>query len=682
MADLTTDIRSIKGIGEQRAKALNKLGITTLRDLISWFPRKYDDRRQARRIADLVPGEAACVAAMIAAEPKVSHIRKGMDLIKVRAVDETGVLDITFFNQTWLKNQLIQGETYIFYGKAEGNLLRKTMASPIVEREGRGEFTGRIVPIYPLTAGVSQLILSRSIRQGLDACADILPDVLPDQVRQDHHLCRIGFAYENIHFPEDEKALDLARRRLAFEELFFFTIGLQRLRNRRETVHVEPCGHVDMAEFYHALPFTLTEAQRRCVDEALGDMRSGQPMNRLCQGDVGSGKTMVAAACVYFCVKNGRQAALMAPTEILAQQHYNGLAPLLESLGIRCALLTGSTKAAVKRSVCAQLAAGEIQFAIGTHALITEGVEYADLGLVVTDEQHRFGVAQRAALAAKGQHPHTLVMSATPIPRTLALILYGDLDVSVIDQLPPGRQPIETYAFPGSYHQRVYNFIRKLVAEGRQAYIVCPMVEENDELPDERKAVTAYAQKLQAEVFPDLKVAFVHGKMKAKEKDTVMAAFANHETDILVSTTVIEVGVDVPNAAVMVIENAERFGLSQLHQLRGRVGRGKHQSYCILISDNQNEETKQRLKVMTKTADGFKIAEEDLRLRGPGDFFGERQHGLPGLRIADIGCDTQLLKEAQQAAEELLARDPDLRDHPAAAQRVAELFAQASDTLN
>ena len=682
MAGLTTDIRYIKGIGEQRAKALNKLGITTLRDLISWFPRKYDDRRQARRIADLVPGESACVAAMIAAEPKVSHIRKGMDLIKVRAVDETGVLDITFFNQTWLKSQLIQGETYIFYGKAEGNLLRKTMASPIVEREGRGEFTGRIVPIYPLTAGVSQLILSRSIRQGLDACADILPDALPDQVRQEHHLCRIGYAYENIHFPEDETALDLARRRLAFEELFFFTIGLQRLRSRRETVRVEPCGNVDMAEFYHALPFTLTEAQRRCVEEALGDMRSGQPMNRLCQGDVGSGKTMVAAACVYFMVKNGRQAALMAPTEILAQQHYNGLAPLLENMGIRCALLTGSTKAAVKRSIAAQLAAGEIDFAIGTHALITEGVAYADLGLVVTDEQHRFGVAQRAALAAKGQHPHTLVMSATPIPRTLALILYGDLDVSVIDQLPPGRQPIETYAVPGSYHPRVYNFIRKLVAEGRQAYIVCPMVEENDELPDERKAVTAYAQKLQAEVFPDLKVAFVHGKMKAKEKDAVMVAFAAHETDILVSTTVIEVGVDVPNAAVMVIENAERFGLSQLHQLRGRVGRGKHQSYCILISDNQNEETKQRLKVMTKTADGFKISEEDLRLRGPGDFFGERQHGLPGLRIADIGCDTQLLKEAQQAAEELLARDPDLRDHPAAAERVAELFAQASDTLN
>ena len=682
MADLTTDIRYVRGIGEQRAKALNKLGIKTLRDLIAWFPRKYDDRRQARRIADLVPGESACVSAMIASPPTVSHIRKGMDLVKVRAVDESGTLDITFFNQTWLKNQLQQGETYIFYGKAEGNLLRKTMASPIVEQEGKGEFTGRIVPIYPLTAGVSQLILSRSIRQGLDACAEILPDILPDEVRQDHHLCRIGYAYKNIHFPEDETALDLARRRLAFEELFLFTIGIKRLRHRRETVSVRPCSDVNITEFYAALPFTLTNAQKRCVEEALADMRSGTPMNRLCQGDVGSGKTMVAAACVYFMVKNNRQAALMAPTEILAQQHYNGLAPLLESMGIRCALLTGSTKAATKRSISAQLASGEIDFAIGTHALITETVEFADLGLVVTDEQHRFGVAQRSALSDKGQHPHTLVMSATPIPRTLALILYGDLDVSIIDELPPGRQPIETYAVPGSYHPRLYNFIRKLVGEGRQAYIVCPMVEVNDELPDERKAVTEYAKMLQSEIFPDLKVAFVHGKMKPKEKEAVMSAFAKCETDILVSTTVIEVGVDVPNAAIMVIENAERFGLSQLHQLRGRVGRGKHQSYCILVSDNKNEETRERLKVMTKTADGFKIAEEDLRLRGPGDFFGVRQHGLPGLKIADIGCDTKLLQEAQEAAEALLKQDPELTRYPATAQRVAELFTQNANTLN
>ena len=682
MADLTTGIRSIKGIGEQRAKALEKLGIHTLRDLISWFPRKYDDRTQVRRIADLVPGETACVSAMIASPPTLHRVRKGMELVKVRAVDATGVLDVTFFNQTWLKASLQMGESYIFCGKAEGNLLHRQMTSPIVEPEGVREVTGRIVPIYPLTAGVSQRMLSRSIRQGLDACAAILPDALPDEVRLAHNLCRIGYAYENIHFPESAEALDIARRRLAFEELFLFSIGLQRLKSRRELIRTTPCKAVDMAPFYDALPFTLTSAQRRCVEETLSDMRSGGAMNRLCQGDVGSGKTMVAAAAVYFAVKNGLQAALMAPTEILAQQHYNGLAPLMEELGVRCALLTGSTAAKEKKAVSARLSAGETDFVIGTHALISGSVEYARLGLVVTDEQHRFGVAQRAALAEKGLHPHILVMSATPIPRTLALILYGDLDVSVIDQLPPGRRPIQTYTVPGSYHQRIYAFLRKQVSQGRQAYVVCPMVEGGDQLPDERKAVTEYAKMLQTEVFPDLRVAYVHGKMKPREKDAVMMAFAGHETDILVSTTVIEVGVDVPNAAVMVVENAERFGLSQLHQLRGRVGRGGHQSYCILISDNKNEETLERLKVMTKTSDGFKIAEEDLRLRGPGDFFGERQHGLPGLRVADIGCDTRLLQEARLSALELLAHDPTLEKHPATARRVKELFQQKADARN
>ena len=682
MADLDTSVQYIHGVGPARAKSLEKLGITTLGELISWFPRRYEDRSAVRRIADLEAGESACVEAMVAAPPTLSHIRKGMDLVKVRAVDESGVLDVTFFNQTWLKDNLHQGETYLFYGRAEGNLLRKQMASPVVEPIGRREQTGRIVPIYPLTAGVSQLMLSRSIRQGLDACAAILPDALPDDVRQSHQLCRIGFAYENIHFPASPEALELARRRLAFEELFLFSLGLAQLRSRREVVEIPPCPAVDMAPFYAALPFTLTDAQRRCVDEALSDMRSGRPMNRLCQGDVGSGKTMVAAACAYFMVKGGRQAALMAPTEILAQQHYEGLAPLLEGLGVRCALLTGSTSAKVKRSVGAQLAAGEIGFVIGTHALLSQGVEFSDLGLVVTDEQHRFGVAQRASLAAKGTHPHTLVMSATPIPRTLALILYGDLDVSIIDQLPPGRKAVETFSVPGSYRPRIYAFLRKQVAEGRQAYIVCPMVEEADEPGDERKAVTAYAQKLRQEVFPDLRIAVVHGKMKPKEKEKVMSAFSAGEADILVSTTVIEVGVDVPNAAVMVVENAERFGLSQLHQLRGRVGRGSHQSYCILISDNKNEETRQRLKVMTKTNDGFRIAEEDLRLRGPGDFFGQRQHGLPGLRVADIGCDTQLLRQAQTAAEQLLSRDPKLSTCPATAEQVKRLFTQKGDSLN
>ena len=683
MADLNTDVREIRGIGEQRAKALAKLNIQTLGDLIAYFPRRYEDRRETRRIAELAPGETACVAVLIASEPTVSHVRRGLDLVKLRAVDETGLLEVTFFNQAWLKNSLKQGESYILYGKAEGgSAQRRRMVNPIVEREGRGEFTGRIVPVYPLTAGVSQLILSRSVRQGLDSCADILPEVLPEEVRLGHQLCRIGYAYENIHFPESSEALDIARRRLAFEELFLFTIGLKNLRQRREQMAAAPCHPVDMEPFYAGLPFTLTEAQRRCVEEALGDMTSGRPMNRLCQGDVGSGKTMVAAACVYFMVKNGRQAALMAPTEILARQHYQGLSRLLEPLGIRCALLTGSTPAREKRSVCAGLERGDIQFAVGTHALISQGVDYADLGLVVTDEQHRFGVVQRGALSAKGHSPHTLVMSATPIPRTLALILYGDLEVSVIDQLPPGRQAVDTFAVPGSYHQRLYAFIRKLAGEGRQAYIVCPQVAENEEEPDERKAVTEYAEMLRSGPLADLRVAMVHGKMKAKEKDAVMTAFAAHETDVLVATTVIEVGVDVPNAAVMVIENAERFGLSQLHQLRGRVGRGSHKSYCILVSDNQNEETRRRLQVMTKTGDGFKIAEEDLRLRGPGEFFGQRQHGLPGLKIADLGCDTQLLREAQAAAEELLRRDPALQSCPGTAERVQALFARSADTLN
>ena len=681
MADLDTSVQFIKGIGEQRAKALGKLGIGTLRDLISWFPRRYEDRTACKRIADLQPEETACVAAMVASAPTLSHIRKGLDIVKVKAVDESGVLDVTFFNQPWQKNLQV-GETYVFCGKAEGNLLRRKMTPVVVEKEGQRQLTGRIVPIYPLTAGVSQLILQRSIRQGLDACAAILPDILPDEVRLAHGLCRIGYAYENIHFPESPEALDIARRRLAFEELFLFAIGLKRLRAQRQVLHTTPCGNIDMAPFYGALPFSLTGAQHRSIEEAIRDMRSGRAMNRLCQGDVGSGKTMVAAGCVYFAVKNGLQAALMAPTEILAQQHYNGLAPLLESLGLRCALLTGSMTAKTKKDLSARLAAGEIDFVIGTHALITGSVEYRNLGLVVTDEQHRFGVAQRAALAQKGRHPHILVMSATPIPRTLALILYGDLDVSIIGELPPGRKPVDTFAVTGSYHERVYNFIRKLVGEGRQAYIVCSMVEENDELPDERKAVTEYAKMLQSDIFPDLKVSYVHGKMKAKEKDAVMTAFARRETDILVSTTVIEVGVDVPNAAVMVVENAERFGLSQLHQLRGRVGRGEHQSYCILISDNKNEETRARLKVMAKTTDGFKIAEEDLRLRGPGDFFGQRQHGLPGLRVADIGCDTRLLQEAQQAALDLLEKDPALKDHPATAARVEALFRQNAEAMN
>ena len=682
MPDLTTDVRYVKGIGEQRAKGLEKLGIRTLRDLISYFPRAYDDRRAYKKIKDLVDGENACVEALAAAAPTLNRIRKGLELVKLRAVDETGALDVTFFNQTYRKDNLHAGETYVFFGKAEASGRKRAMANPIVEREGERLQTGRIMPIYPLTAGISQLTLVKAMQQGLAACQQLLPDPLPDQVRRERQLCHIGYAYEQIHFPAGEEELAVARRRLVFEELFLLAIGLKRLRGRRDELACQPWRDTDLGDFYAALPFSLTGAQRRAIDGIRADLASGRPMNRLVQGDVGSGKTMVAAAALLCAVRNGRQAALMAPTEILAEQHYQGLAPLLEKLGVRTVFLTGAMRVRERRAVLAALESGEAQVAIGTHALITADVAYRSLGLVVTDEQHRFGVAQRSALAAKGDRPHLLVMSATPIPRTLALMIYGDLDVSVIDELPPGRQKIDTFSVPGSYRQRIYKFLDKEIAAGRQAYVICSMVEENDQIPDDRKAAAEYAKMLQEQVFPHLAVACVHGRMKPREKDKVMSAFAAGEIHILVSTTVVEVGVDVPNATVMVVEDADRFGLSQLHQLRGRVGRGKYKSTCILVSDNRSEEARARLKVMTQTGDGFKIAEEDLRLRGPGDFFGQRQHGLPSLKVADLTCDMALLHEAQQAAADLLARDPELSGCPETARRLEEMFESSADAMN
>lgn len=682
MATLNTDIRYIKGVGEARAKSLAKLGITDLRSLLSYFPRAYDDRRAYKKIADLIPGENACVCAVIAGEPKLSRIRKGLDLVKLRAVDETGALELTYFNQSYLKNTFHTGDAYVFFGRAEGTPSRPQMTNPLFERECAHQITGRIMPIYPLTAGISQSMLYKAVEQGLAACVDELPDILPEDVRLVYQLCHTRFAYENIHFPTDDEALSAARRRLAFEELFLLALGLKLLRERRMFVAGKQCKKVDLSPFFTSLPFSLTGAQRRAIGDIARDLTGKRPMNRLVQGDVGSGKTMVAAAAIYMAAKNGLQCALMAPTEILAEQHYRSLAPLLEPLGIPCALLTASTKAKERRALNERLRSGELSLVIGTHALLSPDVQYQNLGLVVTDEQHRFGVDQRAALSAKGDDPHLLVMSATPIPRTLALMIYGDLDVSILNELPPGRQKIDTFAVPSSYHERIYAFLRKLVAEGRQAYIVCPMVAENDELPDERKAVTAYAETLQKEVFPDLRIAPIHGKMKPKEKDAVMRAFAAHEIDVLVSTTVIEVGVDVPNAALILIENAECFGLSQLHQLRGRVGRGQHKSYCVLVSDNKGEENKQRLKVMSSTSDGFAIAEEDLKLRGPGDFFGSRQHGLPSLRVADLSCDLSLLHETQSAAEQLLAADPALKNHPLLKARVELLFELNADAMN
>ena len=684
MADLQTDVRYIKGIGEAQAKALSKLGIATLQDLIGYFPRRYEDRTMTRSIRELELGETVCVRAMIAQDPTANRISGGRTVVKARAVDDSGALDLTFFNQEYRKNSLHRGETYIFCGKVEGNLLARRMINPIVEREGEQVLTGHIVPIYSLTAGVSQNLLYKAVGQGLTACRHLLTDCLPDAVRQEHSLCHSGYAYENIHFPADAEALALARRRMVFEELFILSCGLQMLRSRRTDVAGPACAAADMEEFYRALPFSLTNAQRRAIGEAVADMRSGRPMNRLCQGDVGSGKTMVAAGCVWFAARSGWQSALMAPTEILARQHYENLAPLFEKFGLRCALLTGSTKARERREILENLALGSIDLCIGTHALLTEDVSYARLGLVITDEQHRFGVNQRAALGQKAENPHMLVLSATPIPRTLALIIYGDLDVSVMNELPPGRQKVDTFAVGESYRQRVNQFIRKQVEAGHQVFIVCPLVGQEDHIPDERKAAAAYAKKLREEVFPDLRVCLLHGKMKAKEKEKVMEDFAAGNGDILVATTVVEVGVDVPNATCMVVENAERFGLSQLHQLRGRVGRGQAKSYCILLSEHPSEETKRRLKVMTKTNDGFEISREDLALRGPGDFFGQRQHGLPALKIADLSCDMALLDEAQQAAKSWMAQDPALEKPESGAlrTRIETLFAVKAEGLN
>ncbi len=684
MADLGTNVRYIKGIGEARAAALEKLGITTLGDLIAYFPRGYEDRTQVRPIRELTAGESVCVRGMVAADLTAYRISGGRTIAKTRVVDDSGSLDLVFFNMEHRRDALHQGDACVFFGKVEDNLRRKQMINPLFEPEGRQQVTGRIMPIYPLTAGVTQGLMARAARQGLDACRELLPDVLPDEVRQAHKLCYVNYAYENIHFPASPEALEVARRRLVFEELFLLTCGLQLLRQRRRDVAGPACRRMSMEPFYRRLPFALTGAQRRAIADAVEDMVSGKPMNRLCQGDVGSGKTVVAAACIWFAVESGWQTALMAPTEILARQHYQGLAPLLARFSIRCALLTGSTRAKERREILAGLADGSIDLCIGTHALLTEDVQYRKLGLVVTDEQHRFGVNQRAALSQKAEDPHMLVLSATPIPRTLALVIYGDLDVSVIDELPPGRQKVDTFALGESYRPRVQAFIRKLAAVGQQIFIVCPLVGEADQIPDERKAVTAYARQLQEQVFPDLRVAVLHGKMKPREKEKVMAAFAAGESDILVSTTVVEVGVDVPNATCMVVENADRFGLSQLHQLRGRVGRGKAKSYCILLSDSQNEETRARLKVMTQTNDGFRISQEDLRLRGPGDFFGQRQHGLPAMKIADLSCDMRLLDEAQTAARQLMERDPELTDpaHRPLRRRIRQLFDTNADMLN
>ena len=684
MPELQTDIRYIRGVGEQRAKALARLGIRTLGDLLNYFPRAYEDRTAVKPIAELLPEESACVRAMVATEPRLAHIRRGMDLVKLRIADETGAMDVTYFNQSYVRDQLRRGETYVFFGKAGGSLLQKTFTNPVYEREDRaGVTTGRILPLYRLTHGISNKLLVGAEESGLEACGDILPELLPAAVTEQYGLARAGYAYRNVHFPADWQSLAAARRRLIFEELFVLSCAMALLRQTREKAPGARFAAPELEEFYAALPFAPTGDQRRAVADALGDMTGGRCMNRLIQGDVGSGKTLVAAACVWCAWKNGYQTAFMAPTEILAEQHVHTLTGLLSPLGLRVGLLKGSLTAGQKREAKAAVRNGELDLIVGTHALLTEDVAFARLGLVVTDEQHRFGVEQRSALAEKGPRPHVLVMSATPIPRTLALMIYGDLDVSVIRELPPGRKPVQTFAVDSAYRARLNGFIRKQAEAGRQVFVVCPMVEENGDLPGDVKSAEEHARELR-EVFPELRVGCVHGKMKPKDKEAAMAAFAAGDTDILVSTTVVEVGVDVPNASLMIVENAERFGLSQLHQLRGRVGRGPWQSWCVLVSDADTEEARARLKILTRTSDGFAVAEEDLRLRGPGDFFGERQHGLPEMHIADLYGDMDVLETARRAAAGLMAEDPGLAAPANAPLRahIRRLFELRTDTFN
>ncbi|MBP3305484.1 MAG: ATP-dependent DNA helicase RecG, partial [Oscillospiraceae bacterium] len=652
------------------------------RDLICHFPRGYEDRTKLVTIDALEADKPACFRAMVMNTPRTSHIRKGLDITKVQVADHTARLNLTFFNRKFTTDQLQYGKEYVFYGAVSGDFIGYNMASPSFESvDSEPVTTRRVLPLYPLTAGLSNASVVKAVRQALAVC-DPPAEILPESVRRAYGIPGAEGAYRAIHEPQSMAEAELAKKRLIFEEFFVFSAGLSLMRAARAEKKTESYVNFNMEPFYSALPFALTGAQRRAIDEILADFRRGTPMNRLVQGDVGSGKTMVAAAAAYCAVNNRHQAALMAPTEILAEQHYQSLSRLLGPLGIRTVLLTGSMTPRQKREAREALAAGEADFAIGTHALLSETTVFRDLGLVITDEQHRFGVAQRSKLSAKGADPHLLVMSATPIPRTLALLMYGDLEVSVINELPPGREPVDTFLVNESYRPRINAFIRRQVAEGHQCFVVCPAVEESEELG--MKSATVWAETLRQTVFPDLRVSLIHGQMKGAEKEAVMASFAGGGADVLVATTVIEVGVDVPNATLMVIEDADRFGLSQLHQLRGRVGRGGNKSYCILTSQNRNPETLQRLKALCKTTDGFKIAEEDLKLRGPGDFFGSRQSGLPTFRVANLSMDLQTLKDAQAASARWIEAEGTAETAEAIAlrDRIGDLFRRAEGTMN
>lgn len=663
MLDLNKDIQYIKGIGPKRAEKLNKLNIFTLKDLLYYFPRQFEDRNNLKKIIQLENEEKATIKVVIVGV-STSSPRKGLSITKVDVRDETGYAKLVFFNQQYVKNAFKPGDTILVFGKVKKEFKKIEISSCEVEYlTNSPKNTCKIMPIYPLTYGVSNKDIIGIIKNVLSDESLVIKEYMPKHIIDKYKLCSIDYAIRNLHNPISKESLKIALYRIVFEEFLILQLGLFLFKNGvEESDGIKFEENKKLDDVLTSLPFKLTKAQNRALNEIIEDMQCNKAMNRLVQGDVGSGKTVVALLSLAHCVFNGFQGALMAPTEILAEQHYISLTETLKPFGINIELLVGSLTKKQKESVLEKTKNKEVDILIGTHALIEDKVEFNNLGLVITDEQHRFGVRQRSKLSEKGENPDILVMTATPIPRTLALILYGDLDISIIDELPPGRQPIETIAIDKSKRDRAYNsLVRKEVEKGRQVYIVCPLVEESEAI--EAKAAVDLVEELKLEYFSDLKVGLLHGKMKPSEKDLIMKSFKNREIDILVSTTVIEVGVNVPNATLMIIENAERFGLAQLHQLRGRVGRGSHKSYCILIYASKSEVCKQRMSIMEETNDGFKISEKDLEIRGPGEFFGTRQHGLPELKVANIFKHMKILKLAQQEARYIVSEDRKLQNY-------------------
>ena len=661
MVDLNQNVQYIKGVGPNNLALLQKLGINTLGDLITFFPRNYEDRSKPKKIYELVDGEEALIDVVCASQMNETKFARNKIMLKMLVRDDTGDCVLTWFNQTYLKNKFKVGERYQFYGKVNIKYGRVEMSRPVFDKEGLNKNTGKIIPIYPLTYKLSQNKIRSIIENGLKLTLGKLEETIPEYILKEYNLEDINTATRQIHFPANFEEYSKARKRFVFEELLTVQLALLSLKSRydKEIDGIQFDKNIKMSDVINSLPFKLTKAQLKVLEEIDNDMESKKPMNRLLQGDVGSGKTIVSIIAAYKAAKSGYQSAIMAPTAILAEQHMQEFTKVLEQFGIKCELLLGGMRAKKRKEVLEQLKNGKIDVLIGTHALIVDDVEFKNLGLVVTDEQHRFGVRQRANIVSKGVNPDVLVMTATPIPRTLALILYGDLDISIIDELPPNRKKIETYPVTKNYERRVEEFIRANVAKGRQAYIVCPLVEESEEF-ENQKSVVELAEKYKNDIFPEYNVAYLHGKMKQKEKDDIMQRFKDGEIQILVSTTVIEVGVNVPNANIMVVQNAERFGLAQLHQLRGRVGRGEYQSYCILIYEGNSSTTIERMKTMKETDNGFIVAEKDLELRGSGEFFGTRQHGLPEFKIANLFEDVSVLKEVQSLSAKIESTDPKL----------------------